>query len=693
MAINFLLEIGTEEQPAHSVLPAVEFIADELKKVFEDRNINFKEIQYLATPRRLVVLIKQLSEREPIKKETVWGPPKKVAFDSEGKPTKALEGFLRKNNATLEDVKILKKGKGEYVAIEKEVGGAATTDILKEAIPDILDKVPFPKRMRWYGGAKTFLRPVRWILALANEEIVPIEWANLVASNLTYGHRFVNNGGNLRGKPLRVRDINDYFKLLREHFVILDHREREKLIRETLENYEAEFNAQVPLKEELIEENTFLVEYVHPILGEFSEKYLELPPLVIVTVAAHHQRFFCFRKETGEVVNKFLAISNNVPKDDEVVKEGFEKVLRARLEDALFFYREDLKVPLAERVPKLKDVLQHPKLGTLYDKTMRLIEISKELAEELYPEKVKKAERAAFLSKADLLTEMVKELDELQGYMGYVYAKEQGEDQEVALALWEQYKPKGAGDEIPKTDIGTILAISDKLHDLVGYFGIGEKPRSTADPYGLRRAALGIIRILEQKRLNIDLERLAEFTYDQFEELEIPKIQVLSELDEFLKQRLVNYLIQKYDPRLVQAVVETKSGFDVVGIIQTVEKLSDLLEEAVLKEVREAYRRVGKIIAKIKETYQVEEKLFQQVEEKELYKELVKLEEIFEKLPIEEQINKLANLKGIIDRFFDKVMVMVKEEEIRKNRIALLQRIKKLFERIANFEKLPVKED
>jgi glycyl-tRNA synthetase beta chain len=693
MAINFLLEIGTEELPAHSVLPAAEFIANELKKILTDKDIRFKEVQHLGTPRRLVVLIKQLEEKEPVKKEIVWGPPKNITFDSEGKPTKALEGFLRKNNASLEDVKILKKGKGEYVAIEKEVGGTLTTEILKETIPDILDRIPFPKRMRWYSGAKTFLRPVRWILALANEDIVPLEWANLVASNRTYGHRFINNDGNLRGKPLRVKDINDYFKLLREHFVILDHTEREKLIRETLENYEGEFNAKVPLKDVLVEENTFLVEYVHPILGEFSEKYLELPPLVIITVAAHHQRFFCFQRENGEVVNKFLAISNNVPESDEVVKEGFEKVLRARLEDALFFYREDLKTPLAKRVPKLKDVLQHPKLGTLYDKTLRLIEISRELSEKLFPEKVRKAERAAFLSKADLLTEMVKELDELQGYMGYIYAKEQGEDEEVALALWEQYKPKSAGDEIPKTDVGTVLSIADKLHDLVGYFGIGEKPRSTADPYGLRRAALGIIRILEQNRLNIDLEELTEFTYDQFEDLELSKQALLRELDEFIKQRLVNYLVQKYDPRLVQAVAETKSGFDIVDIIRTVEKLNNLLEDTRLREVREAYRRVGKIIAKVKETHNVKEDLLQQPEEKELYRELVRLEEVFENLPLEEQINKLAELKKVIDRFFDNVMVMVKEEKVKKNRIGLLQRVKKLFERIANFEKLPIKED
>jgi len=687
--MNFLLEVGTEELPAGEILKAVNYIAEQLQKVLKEKDISFEGIETFATPRRLVVYIRKLQREEPVKRELLWGPPKNIAFDSKGKPTKALEGFLRKNNATLDEIRILPKGKGEYVAIEKTVGGRPTTEILAEAVPDILDSVPFSKRMRW-GSGKTFLRPVRWLLALADDRVVKFKWGNLESSNQTYGHRFVNNGGNLRGKRLTVKDVAEYFKLLKEHFVIYDHKEREKLIRETLETYEGEFEARVPLKEELVKENTFLVEYVHPILGSFEDKYLELPPLVVITVAAHHQRFFCFQKEDGSLVPKFLAISNNVPKEDKTVREGFEKVLKARLEDALFFYREDLKKRLDELVPKLRGILQHPKLGTLYDKTLRLVELSVEIAKGLYPEKVKKAERAAYLSKADLLTEMVKELDELQGYMGYIYAKAQGEDEEVALALWEQYKPKGADDEVPSTDVGTVLSVADKLHDLVGYFGIGEKPKSTADPLGLRRAALGIIRILDAKRLNLDLESLTEFTYDLFEELEVSKGELLNELEEFFKQRVVNYLAERYPKELVIAVTETQSGFDIVKILQTVEELGAIFQNEEVKLVKEAYRRVRKIISKISETYEVNPELFNLPEEKELYKALVELEEIFENINVEQKVKKLAQFKETVDKFFDRVMVMDKEEKIRKNRIALLQRVKRLFERIANFEKLPI---
>ena len=386
-----------------------------------------------------------------------------------------------------------------------------------------------------------------------------------------------------------------------------------------------------------------------------------------------------------------MAISNNVPKSEETVREGFEKVLKARLEDALFFYREDLKKPLESLVPKLRGILQHPKLGTLYDKTLRMVDIAVELAEKLYPEKVKKAERAAYLSKADLLTEMVKELDELQGYMGYIYAKAQGEDEEVAKALWEQYKPKGAGDNIPQTDVGTILSLTDKAHDLVGYFGIGEKPKSTADPYGLRRAALGIIRIVDEKRLNLDIGWLFEITYDRFENLEVEEPALLRELEEFFKQRLLNYLSQRFDRELVLAVLDVKSGFDVKDVIETVEALSTLLESEELKAVREAYRRVRRIIAKVSETFEVKEELLKLAEERALYEKLAELEELFKTLGVKEKVEKLYEAKEVIDRFFDKVMVMAREEKIKKNRIALLQRLKKLFERIANFEKIPVR--
>jgi glycyl-tRNA synthetase beta chain len=500
------------------------------------------------------------------------------------------------------------------------------------------------------------------------------------------------NSDGFRGKKLSVRDAVEYFKLLTEHFVEVDHRLRRKKIEEAIDLYGEQFNASVPLREELAEENTFLTEFVHPILGSFEEKYLELPPLVIITVAAHHQRFFCFQREDGGVVPKFLAISNNAPKDDAVVREGFEKVLRARLEDALFFYREDLRTPLESLVPRLKGVLQHPDLGTLYDKTMRLVKLGRHLSERLYPDRKEKVERAAYLSKADLLTEMVKELDELQGYMGFVYAKAQGEDPEVALALWEQYKPKGAEDELPSTPTGTLLSVADKLHDLVGYFGVGEKPRSTADPLGLRRAALGIIRILEAMRLELDLGEAAGFTYRLFGRLKLTEEETLRELENFFRQRLINYLAARYPRELVVAVAEGRSGFEVVRIVDAVERLAKLLAAEELAVAREVYRRVKKILSKVKETYEVDESLLTLPEERELFKAVGELEARFPSLSLEEKVERLAGLKGAVDRFFDNVMVMDKDDRLRKNRIALLQRAKALFESVADLEKLPVKD-
>ncbi|NPB05451.1 MAG: glycine--tRNA ligase subunit beta [Aquificae bacterium] len=684
--MNFLLEVGTEELPAGEVLGAATFLREKVEELLRERGIAFEEVREFATPRRLVVFVKGLAEREPQKKELVWGPPKAVAFDAEGRPTKALEGFLKKQGASPEEVKVLTKGKGEYVAVEKVVGGRPSEEILAEAVPEILDAIPFKKRMRW-GAGKTFLRPVRWILALADDRVVPIKWGNLEADRLTYGHRFVG-GGSFRGRELEVPDAVEYFKLLRENFVEVDHRERKRRIEEALDLHGARFGARVPQREGLVEENTFLAEFVHPVLGSFDEKYLELPPLVIITVAAHHQRFFCFQKPDGSLVPKFLAVAGTPPKDEGVVREGFEKVLKARLEDALFFYREDLKRPLESLVPELRGILQHPKLGTLYDKTMRLVELSAELARELAPQKVKKAERAAYLSKADLLTEMVKELDELQGYMGFVYAKAQGEDEEVARALWEQYKPKGADDELPATETGTVLALADKIHDLVGYFGVGEKPRSTADPLGLRRAALGVIRLIEGKNLRLDLERFVELAYDLFEELELPKEDLLRELDEFFKQRLVAYLSSRYPKELVLAVVEPRSGFEVADAIRTVSALAALVETLEFELAREAYRRVRKIIAKVKETFEVKPEKFVQKEERELFEKLLELEGRFQTATVEEKLRELARYKETVDRFFDSVMVMAEDEALRQNRIALLQRVRRLFESVADFEKV-----
>lgn len=690
--MDFLLEIGTEELPAFSVKPALKYLEESLKGLLEQDELTFGDIKTFGTPRRLAVFVKELSEEKPQKTQTVWGPPKNIAFDEKGRPTKALEGFLKRNGATLEQVKILPKGKGEYVALEKIVGGEPAEKILAKALPRILDNIPFPKYMRWDSSGKLFLRPVRWILAITSKRVVKFKWGNLKSGSYTYGHRFLSGGETFRGRKIEVKDPKEYLKLLKENYVIADHKERKKQIEKALSEWEEKLQARVPLREELTEENTFLVEYVYPILCSFDEKYLELPPLVIVTVSAHHQRFFCFQKPNGEVVNRFLAISNNVPKEEGIVRKGFEKVLRARLEDALFFYREDLKRPLESLVPQLKGVVQHSKLGTLYDKTQRLIKLGEEIAKNLCPQKVEKVKRACFLSKADLLTEMVKELDELQGYMGFVYAKAQGEDGEVAKALWEQYKPKGSQDELPQTEVGTVLALADKLHDLVGYFGIGEKPKSSADPLGLRRACLGIIRIVEGKNLDLDLKGLIEKTYDLFEGLKLSKGELVRELEEFFKQRVVNYLSPVYGKEIVHAVVSARGGFEIGEITQTVKQLSHILNTSQLAAVREAYRRVKKIISRVKDTYEVDEKLLKTPYEEKLYNWLLQLEEEFKSLSPSQRVEKLAELKGIIDQFFDNVMVMAKEEELRKNRIALLQRIKKLFETVADFEKLPLRE-
>jgi glycyl-tRNA synthetase beta chain len=685
---DFILEIGTEELPASAILPASQFIIEELNKKLKSQGISFKKSEFFATPRRLIIHIEELNLQSPPKKKIIWGPPKNIAYNPEGEPTKALLGFLKKANASLEEVQIGKKGKGEYVYIEKIEEGIFTEELLRKTIPEILDKVPFEKRMRWDNSGKTFLRPVRWIVALLGNKILEFQWGNIKASNITYGHRYINNDGSFSGKALVIEKPKEIFKLLKEHGVIYDHREREKLIEEALSKYEKAFNGRVALKEKLLKENVFLTEYIYPVLGEFPEKYLQLPPLVIITVIAHHQRCFCFQTNEGKVINKFLAISNNQPLKEEIVRKGYERVIKARLEDALFFYKEDLKTQLEERVPYLKEIIQHPKLGSLYDKTQRLIKISEKLSEKINPAIKEKVRRASYLSKADLLTEMVKELDELQGYMGYIYAKAQGEDEEVALALWEQYKPKGKDNEeedIPQTEVGAILSLADKIHDLIGYFGIGEKPKSTADPYGLRRATLGIIRILERKKYPIDLREIFKYSYSLFDNLKDYE-SLIKELEEFFRQRLYNYLTLRIPATIVKAVLNVKDGLAVNEIIEISQFLNTIRESEELEKIKEAYKRITRILGKNTSLPSVEEKYLIEKEEKELYKKIQELKKIWANLNNEEKIKQLLDLKEKIDLFFDHVMVMVKDEKLRKNRLALLQEAKNFYEYFGNLD-------
>ena len=660
---NLLIEIGTEELPASVISPALEYLKEKFNEI-----LKAKRVFTYGTPRRLALIFEDFENERKEKEEVIWGPPKSTAYDEEGKPTKALEGFLKKNNASLEEVRILPKGKAEYVALVRKVLEKSPVERLQESFEEILLSIPFPKRMRWTSSKSlTFSRPVRWILALFNGEVLELRFGELLSSNKTKGHRFLSS------KEIEVSSPEGYLKSLKENFVIPDIEERKEIIRSQVERLASEVGGRPIYPEGLLEEVTNLVEYPFGVLGSFDEKYLVLPELVIITVAAHHQRFFCVERD-GKLINYFVGISNN--RVNEKIKKGYERVLRARLEDALFFYSEDLKKPLESLVPRLKEVLFHPKIGTMLEKVERMEEIAKRICKGFSCdwEKVKTAVK---LSKADLLTEMVKELDELQGYMGYVYALKQGYDEEVAKALWEQYMPKGLEDRVPETLTGIILSLSDKIDNLYSFFKAGEIPKGSSDPYGLRRSAFGIFKILDEKGIDLDLREFKEI-YGEFEHFE--------KLEEFLRQRLISYL-ETYPIDIVRSVLKVYSPFEPYKVITKVRTLYEASKSESFQKLVEVGKRVSRIIPKGWEEREVREELLKAPEEKELYEKLKELEKRQLKDPLE-----LLELKEYVDKFFDKVMVMVKEEDIMRNRLSLLKRIEDLFRIFGDFNEIVIKE-
>jgi glycyl-tRNA synthetase beta chain len=656
--MDLVVEIGTEELPARVIKPLLDYLRDRFSSL-----LGREDIETYGTPRRLALYIRNFEDRRERVEEIVYGPPWKVSFDREGKPTKALEGFLRKHGASLSEVFKARRGEGEYAAVRKVYGEVSSLEKLKENFEEILLSAPLPKRMRWTSSRRiTFSRPIRWILALHGDRVVDLSFGEVRSGRRTYGHRILSSG------PLELERAEDYLKVLEENFVIPDMEKRKRLILEEVKRAAEGVGGSPEYPEGLVEEVTNLVEFPFPVVGTFEERFLELPERVIVTVAAHHQRFFCVKRE-GRLTNHFIGISNNRPQDDSI-RRGYERVLKARLEDALFFYREDLKRGLESLVPKLEGVLEHPKIGTVLDKVERLKKVCLRICDILrLPETTRrKVLRSAHLSKADLLTEMVREFDELQGYMGYVYALKQGEEEEVALALWEQYKPSGSEGETPGTVTGAVLSLGDKIDTLISFFSAGEIPRGGSDPYGLRRSAFGIFRILEDRGWGVNLEDLLDL---------YPGAENLGDLRDFLAQRLESYLGAQ---DLVRAVVSVLSPLNPYGVIRRVRELQRLRDTDLMKDVCEAYRRVVKIIPKGWEKAEVEEELLTEKEEKDLWKRVRELE-TKGSLSLED----LGSLKPYVDSLFERVLIMDKDPKVRNNRLALLFRTKKVFNRVADF--------
>ncbi len=702
--MNYLLEIGTEELPPKAVNIAREFLREKINGIFFNffEYVSPENIEEFASPRRIGFLVKNLKEKEDSQKKLIIGPPAKVAIDSEGKFTKAALAFATKNNIPVEKLKVIENEKGKYLGAEVIQEGKNIREVIQKDLVEAISNVPFPKTMKWDNSGFKFSRPIRWIVSLLDNQVVEFNLGNVKADRFTYLHRFMTKPAG-RGEKKEVPDASKYEEITKMGFILAKYEERKKAIETQAEGFANQIDATAIIDEELLDEVINLTEFPVGILGDFSPEYLILPKEVIITVCKVHQRYFNFEKD-GKLLPKFLAFSNTAVKDREKVKNGYEKVLKARLEDALFFYEEDLKHNLEEFYPKLEGVQFHNKLGSLLEKVNRNGNIALLIAEKLKFNKVDDLLRANKLSKSDLLTEMVKEFDELQGIMGMHYALKQGEKEEVARAIYEHYLPKTSDDELPQTDIGTLLALSDKLDTVVSFLSVGEKPKATADPYGIRRAAAGIVRLLVEKEIDLDIKEILETIKKEAKKKQILKFaeinknwdvifndKILPEILEFINGRFIAYLKEKgFSTDIINSVIATNT-YNLYRNYLKIKTIQDFKQNPEFINVMTVFKRVGRIIP---EGFQsdFDKNLLEVKEEKELYLQYEETKQKFESYINDNEymqaFKTLLNLKPYIDKFFDNVMVMVEDEKLKKNRLSLMKMIDNLFKKLADFTKI-----
>lgn len=686
MAKDLLFEIGTEEIPSVFIPGALEELVLVARKVFDEALLSYNEIRSLATPRRLTLYGQGIEEFQRTQRREVVGPSKAVAFDEQGQPTKAAIGFARAQGVPVEKLQVKVLERGEYVVAVLEEKGVKTQELLPSLLPKIITSLSFPKSMRWASRSLRFVRPIRWVLALYGGKVVEFEVDGTKSSDKTYGHRF------LSPKPVKVKDFNDYLTKLEKKYVIVDQERRKAMVRERAIEAAARYGGRPVMDEEFLTMVTNLVEYPALVCGSFDEKYLQLPEDVVISPLRKHQRYFPVVNQEGHLMPYFVAISNMVTKDMEVIREGNEHVLRARLADAAFFYQEDKKIPLAERVPKLNRIIFQERLGTVYDKVQRVVALSSFLAERIDPSLKGPVERAAFLSKADLVTQMVKEFPALQGIMGREYARLSAESSEVALAIEEHYLPRFAGDKSPKALLGAMVGISDRIDSIAGCFGVGLIPSGSEDPYALRRAGSGLVQVILDLGIRISLNLLVEKALELSKDrITRDPVRVGQEVLDFLRTRLEMALLDKGIPNdLVEAALSADFD-DMVGAARRAEALAELRKAPDFAALTTAFKRVVKILPPQLEA-SLDVSLFESEAERRLHEESLNLQrDVSQLLRAEDYtgiLRKIASIRPTVDRFFQEVMVMVEDRALRENRLALLQEVASLFSRIADFTKV-----
>lgn len=686
---DFLLEIGVEEMPARYVEETIQQLKTKTEKWFVEQRVEYASIQTFATPRRLAIWVKDVAERQLDQVVEAKGPAMKIAVDEDGKWTKAAEGFAR-GQGVRPDQLYVKEFKGaEYVFTTKEVKGEETIRLLA-SFSELITSLSFPKNMRWSTYEQSFIRPIRWLVALFGQEVVPLEVINVKAGNVTYGHRFL-------GHPIQLEEPSDYQVQLLTQYVIADAEDRKQAIRGQLKSLEQEKGWRIPVDEHLIDEVTYLVEYPTALTGSFDQEFLSIPADVLITTMKEHQRYFPVQDQNGSLLPHFVTIRNGDVDLEGVVVKGNEKVLKARLADARFFYEEDLKTPIQSAQSKLEHVVFHEELGTIGDKVRRIQEITKHIGKriKLSPTESSDLDRAAEICKFDLVTQMVYEFPELQGKMGEEYALKAGEREGVAKAIYEHYLPRFAGDDLPQTAPGAILSVADKLDTIIGCFSIGIVPTGSQDPYALRRQAAGIIHTMLHHQWDLSLEELFQIvlqTYRNRQLLKRNEADMIKDLYQFFALRMKSRMQENQVRYDVIDALQNANPFktDLHSLFNKANVLTDFLEKVEAKPLVESFTRVGNIAAKLdQEEVSVVPERFETEQEHALYSAYQQaksqIDEYMKQKEWEQVLSALVQLEQPIVDFFDHVLVMVEEKALRINRLSLLKLIDSCINSFADF--------
>lgn len=678
MPADFWLEIGCEEIPARTMACALDELKDRFRQMLGQEKLGFEHVQTLGSARRFVVFVQGLAERQESRKELTLGPPARIAFNN-GQPSSALQGFAKKNNVTVEALQKFSTERGDYMGFETVVEGASASEILSKTIPEIVRSLSFPKMMLWVDPAQRFSRPVRWLVAKHGERLLPIELFGVKSGNLSQGHRVLGSD------KVEVTSFEDFERKLADNFVIVSQEERRKKIEMELQVEASKLGGSIIGDERLLEEVVYINEYPTVVRGQFEEHFLGLPREILVTVMKEHQKYFAVENDRGELFPHFLAVMNTASDPRGFIRKGHERVLRARLTDALFFWEVDHKHSLEERRARLKSIVFQEKLGTYADKVKRMMKLAKKV-NSVTKSRVdaKVVEQAVHWSKSDLTTDMVREFTDLQGIVGGLYAKREGAAEDVWRAIYDQYRPQGLEDRSPQTKSGAVLSLADRLDTLIGCFSVGLIPTGSEDPLGLRRQMQGVIKIL--------LDHQMPFSFEKAIGKPVPQLQT------FYEDRLRFILGQRgfaYDE--INAVVAVGCD-DPANALERIKAIQKIRRSPDFEAISVAFKRVKNILRQAErwgETF--EGALSPEVLEPAEQDLVTFLERIEPKIARLERRGKylkilemMAGGQPVIDKFFDKIMVMHEDPAIRKRRLVLLANLFKVFSRVADISEIVV---